>query len=305
MESIQKHSSIKRNTKLYNQAKDLISLLVKWAFLILVGFIILYPMIYMAITAIKDRAAFLDAEHQWLPLTMTWDNFKFAYNALDFSRSLKQTFFLQMVSALFEVCICSFIAYGLARFNFKGKKVLQVVLIITLLIPIQMYSLSLSVNYRVLGIFNTPLSYWLPSVFGVGVRSGFMIFIYQQFFIGLPKELEDAAYVDGAGPIKTFFRIALPSSSVVVTTVTVLAVVWFWNERYLAELCFLTENRPLSVMVANFSAILAQLGVAGNAALTPAIVSSACLLYIVIPLVFYLIFQRKFVRSIDRVGITG
>ena len=110
MESIQKHSSIKRNTKLYNQAKDLISLLVKWAFLILVGFIILYPMIYMAITAIKDKSAFLDAEHQWLPLTMTWDNFKFAYNALDFSRSLKQTFFLQMVSALFEVCICSYIA---------------------------------------------------------------------------------------------------------------------------------------------------------------------------------------------------
>lgn len=305
MEKMQKYLTNKHNTKLYNQAKNLISLLLKWAFLILVGFIIIYPMIYMVITALKDRSAFLDAEHQWLPLTMTWDNFKFAYDALNFSSSLKQTILLQMVSALFEVCVCSFIAYGLARFKFKGRTVLQVMLIITLLIPIQMYSLPLSVNYRIMGIFNTPLSYWLPSVFGVGVRSGFMIFIYQQFFIGLPKELEDAAYVDGAGPVKTFFRIALPSSGVVITTVAVLAVVWFWNERYLAELCFLTENRPLSVMVANFSAILAQLGVAGNAALTPAIVSAACLLYIIIPLVLYLIFQRKFVRSIDRVGITG
>lgn len=291
--------------KIKKKSNRVLFSILRFAFLFLIGYIVLYPLLYMISTAIKTEPDFLDVNHQWIPIQFTFENFKVAFSALDFIDSLKKTFLIQVLSAIVEVFTCSFVAYGFARFNFKAKRLASFILILSLLIPVQMYSLSLSVNYRMLNIFNTPLVYWLPSVFGVGIRSGMIIFIYQQFFIGLPKELEDAAYVDGAGPIKTFFRIALPSSSVVIVTVSVLSLIWHWNEYYLAELCFMDEVRPLSVAIGHLTARLAQIGINSVHPLYTAAICAGCLLFIAIPLVFYMIIQRKFVRSIDRVGITG
>jgi len=224
---------------------------------------------------------------------------------MNFGNAIKQTLLVQILSAAIEVFVCAFIAYGFARFKFKGKPIFTFFLILSLLIPIQMYSLSMSINFRNLHIFSTPFVYWLPSLFGVGIRSGMMIFIYQQFFIGLPKELEDAAYIDGAGPVKTYFRIALPSSSVVITTVAVLSFVWHWNEYHLATLSFLSEDAPLSMVMNFLEVYLQQIGIYKGWPEYSTLVSAACLMFIIIPLVLYMIFQRKFVRSIDRVGITG
>ena len=279
--------------------------LARFLFLLIVGYIVLYPLLYMFVSAIKDRDALLDMEHIWVPASFSFQSFTEVFELMNFGNALKQTLLVQVLSAAIEVFVCAFIAYGFARFKFKGKPIFIFFLILSLLIPIQMYSLSMSINFRNLHIFNTPFVYWLPSLFGVGIRSGMMIFIYQQFFIGLPKELEDAAYIDGAGPVKTYFRIALPSSSVVITTVSVLSFVWHWNEYHLATLSFLPEDAPLS-MVMNFLTIyLQQVGVYKGWPEYSTLVSAACLMFIVIPLVLYMIFQRKFVRSIDRVGITG
>lgn len=274
-------------------------------FLIIVGYIVLYPLLYMFVSAIKDKDALLDMEHIWLPVTYSMDGFKEAFNLMGFVDALKQTLLVQILSATIEVFVCSFVAYGFARFKFKGKPIFTLFLILSLLVPIQMYSLSMSVNFRNLHIFSTPFVYWLPSLFGVGIRSGMMIFIYQQFFIGLPKELEDAAYIDGAGPVKTYFKIALPSSSVVITTVSVLSFVWHWNEYHLATLSFLSEDSTLSMVMNFLTVYLQQIGIYKGWPEYSTLVSAACLMFIVIPLVLYMIFQRKFVRSIDRVGITG
>ncbi len=274
-------------------------------FLIIVGFIVLYPLLYMLVYSLKDREALLDMEHVWVPLTYHFDNFHEIWDLISFGASLRQTLVVQVLSAAIEVFVCAYIAYGFARFRFRGKPVFTFFLILSLLVPVQMYSLSMSVNFRNLHIFNTPFVYWLPSIFGVGIRSGMMIFIYQQFFLGLPKELEDAAAIDGAGPLTTFFKIALPSSGVVITTVAVLSFVWHWNEFYLASLCFLTDDAPLSMMMRFLPTRLEQIGVYPTWPTYTTLVSAACLLYVVIPLVLYVIFQRNFVRSIDRVGITG
>ena len=274
-------------------------------FLGIVGYIVLYPLLYMFVSSIKDMDALLDMEHIWVPVSYSFKAFSEINELLGFGNALKQTLLVQILSAAIEVFVCSFIAYGFARFKFKGKPIFTFLLILSLLIPIQMYTLSMSINFRNLHIFNTPFVYWLPSLFGVGIRSGMMIFIYQQFFIGLPKELEDAAYIDGAGPVKTYFSIALPSSSVVITTVAVLSFVWHWNEYHLATLSFLSEDAPLSMTMNFLEVYLKQIGIYKGWPEYSTLVSAACLMFIVIPLVLYMIFQRKFVRSIDRVGITG
>ena len=274
-------------------------------FLGIVGYIVLYPLLYMFVAAIKDNNALLDMEHMWIPVTYSFENFKTVFELMGFGNALKQTLLVQVLSMAIEVFVCSYIAYGFARFKFKGKPIFTFFLILSLLVPIQLYSFSMSINFRNLHIFSTPFVYWLPSLFGVGIRSGMMIFIYQQFFIGLPKELEDAAYMDGAGPIETFFKIALPSSSVVITTVAVLSFVWHWNEYHLATLSFLDEDAPLSMVMNFLEVYLQQIGIYKGWPEYSSLVSAACLIYIAIPLVLYMIFQRKFVRSIDRVGITG
>lgn len=287
------------------EVPEMLISLARILFLGIVGYIVLYPLLYMFVSSIKDMDALLDMEHIWVPVSYSFKAFSEINELLGFGNALKQTLLVQILSAAIEVFVCSFIAYGFARFKFKGKPIFTFLLILSLLIPIQMYTLSMSINFRNLHIFNTPFVYWLPSLFGVGIRSGMMIFIYQQFFIGLPKELEDAAYIDGAGPVKTYFSIALPSSSVVITTVAVLSFVWHWNEYHLATLSFLSEDAPLSMTMNFLEVYLKQIGIYKGWPEYSTLVSAACLMFIVIPLVLYMIFQRKFVRSIDRVGITG
>ena len=293
------------STLLRRKASAAIIYLARLLILTIVGYIVLYPFFYMLVTAIKDIDAMLDVEHIWIPVTYSLKSFKEIFELLNFGTALKQTFLVQILSAAIETFVCAFVAYGFARFKFKGKPICMFFLILSLLVPIQMYSLSMSVNYRNLHLFNTPFVYWLPSLLGVGIRSGMMIFIYQQFFVNLPKELEDAAYIDGAGPVRTYFSIALPSSSVVLVTVSVLSFVWHWNEYYLASLTFLSDSAPLAMVLSFLKIYLKQVGIYEGWPEYASLVSAACLMYIIIPLILYMIFQRKFVRSIDRVGITG
>ena len=229
---------------------------------------------------------------------------------------------LLLVSAAIEILMCSFIAYGMARFKARGKGVFNALLILLILIPSQMIVVPMMMNYSkldILGIFGllnkltgidlrvnilgTPLTFYLPSLFGVGLRSGVLIYIYIQFFKGLPGELEEAAWIDGAGLFKTFFSIAVPSSSVVFTTVTIFALVWHWNDYYLA-IMYLSDNFPLAVKIYDIKNLLTVQKIWDG---YPAISTkcAACFMFILPLLLVYLVLQRKFVKSIDRVGITG
>ena len=312
----------------------------RYALLTAIGFIVIYPLLYMIITSITSPLAFLNATRVWIPTEfLIIDNYDKAIEALDYLNSFKNTIIYSVVSALIEVCTCAVIGYGFARFNFKGKKIFSAILFLTILIPDMMLIMPRMVNYAnldFLGIFggiekliewvaswfgadikaafditpnivNTGWAMWLPSLFGVGLRSGVLIYIYIQFFTGLPRELEEAAWVDGAGPIKTFLRIAVPSSSVVFITVTVFSIVWHWNDTLLAGI-YITDDRTLAPMLKSAPEFIgAKWGIYGGkgSPQMAAIQMACCLLFIAPVLIFYMIFQRGFVESIDRVGITG
>ena len=156
------------------------------------------------------------------------------------------------------------------------------------------------VDIPYISLIDSPLTFWLPSIFGVGLRSGLFIFIYRQFFMGLPKELEEASWIDGCNPLMTFFRVVIPSSGVVFLTVSIFAIIWHWNEYYQSVIYF-TNDFPLSVML---SGIRSQQGMARDAFAAPP-VSAACLIFIAPVLIMYLFLQKKFIQSIDRVGIVG
>ncbi|MBR2337949.1 MAG: carbohydrate ABC transporter permease [Clostridia bacterium] len=294
-------------------------------FLISFSYILLYPVFYMFSYALQSPADMRDPTVEWVPKEWFFENFSTAFGTMDYWASLKNTLSMEIVSAFLQTIFCAVYAYGLARFEFRFKNVLMFFLVLTILLPDVMLVLPRLMNFKqldflgLLGLFNnltgidlrinivdTPWTFYLPSLFGVGLQGGLLMYIYIQFFKGLPRELEDAAAIDGAGPFKTFLRIIVPSSGVVILTVAVFAVVWHWNDYYLAMM-YTSANRPLAVILQDFSSYIVRY-VTEISTRDPRAISAAmaaCLLFIAPPTIGYIIVQRKFIESIDRVGIVG
>lgn len=330
--------------KLLRYAKTSASIgyaLIRYALLISIGFIILYPLLYMIITSMMSPLAFANSTRVWIPTALNiQDNYAKALEAIDYGRSFFNTIKIEIVSALLEVASCAVIGYGFARFDFKGKKLFTGILFLTILVPDMVVLIPRMVNYTNLdflyigrgietaiiwlgnlfgadwsgvgayitpNVIDTEWTMWLPSLFGVGLRSGVLIYIYIQFFSGLPRELEEAAWVDGAGPIKTFVRIAVPSSSVVFITVLVFSLIWHWNDSLLSGM-YLSKKLPLACALGAVEPYIgAKWGLYGGAS-TPqqaSVMMASCLLFIGPMVIFYMFIQRGFIESIDRVGITG
>lgn len=295
--------------------------------LLAIGFIIIYPLFYMIVTSLQSKTAFLNSTRIWIPTDFAIkENYTAAWGALEYGVSLFSTFKNELISAAIEVCTCAIVAYGFARFEFREKKLLTAILFLTILVPDIMVLIPRMVNYSkldflgILGgiesitgidlrpnLLDTSFSFWLPSLFGVGLRSGILIYIYIQFFKGLPRELEEAAWVDGAGPVRTFISIAVPSSGVVILTVTVFSLIWHWNDSQLSGM-YLTEDYPLAMMLTMLpESLLTRFNVIINVRdpHSMAYLMAGCVLFVTPMLIVYMILQRWFIESIDRVGITG
>lgn len=300
----------------------------RWVFLLAISYILLYPLLYMLSAAFRAPADFVDSTVVWVSKTFTLENFKIAFQALDYANAFKNTFYIEIISALIEVVTCAITAYGLSRFEFREKKFLTFILIVTILVPTQMIMLPLRVSMNhldILGIFNfllvdlggmsedilpgvlnTPFAFYIPSIFAVGLKAGLFIFMYVQFFKGMPKELEEAAYIDGAGPLKTFIRIVVPSSGVIILTVSIFSVIWHWNDVYLSQM-FIGNNSmyTLSSRLSKLYTTLDGMGYGKYARATVGKAMAGCVLVIAPMLIMYCILQRNFIKSVDRIGIVG
>lgn len=308
-----------------DRAGKIIGNIARYVFLLAFSYVLLYPLIFMISSSFQSASDFFDPTVEWIPKNSVLTNFSLSFKAMDFGKSFSNTLVYEIIAAVIEIASCAVAAYGLARFKFKGKGILNAVMLLTILVPTTMIIIPSYINYRYLdflGVLNligkiigtdirinvldTPFVMWLPSLFGVGLKGGLFIYIYKQFFQGLPKEFEEAAWIDGAGPIKTFISVIIPSSTVPIVTVTMFAVVWHWNDYYLAQM-YLSENLPLSVKLASVDSLITSALYGAESAKTvmgPAIMA-ACLMMVLPLIVFYLILQRRFIASIASSGIVG
>ncbi len=313
---------INRN-ELRDKGFSLAVFVVRWLLVLAVGYIILFPLIQMVSQSLMTQEQYTDTSVVYVPKELSLVNFKVAWKTLEYPKTLVWTIIVNVVSALIQVLTCAFTAYGFSRFNFKGKNIFMALLIFSIIVPAQMTVIPSYINFRNFDILSigqlintisgvdirpsivdTPLTFYLPSILSVGLRSGLIIFIYMQFFKGLPKELEEAASIDGASALKTFLSIVLPSSGVAIISVLILSVIWHWNEYFLSVMYF-SNNNTLSVRLANLRMYLQNSGIDAEMAVTTGVVKASCLLFILPMLIMYLILQRKFIQSIDRVGIVG
>ncbi len=323
-----KNSSLGSKISPYKIKKTSTSVIVslfRYALLISVSYVVLYPLFFMISNSFKDYVDYMDPNVFWIPKHFTLMWYDWALQSLNFFVALKNTVLYEMVAAFLEIISCSLVAYGLARFKFRGKNILMFMLILTILVPDQMIIIPKMMNFASLdflgiisainkltsagiriNILNTGFVFYLPSLFAVGLRSGIIIYIYIQFYKGLPRELEEAAWIDGAGLFKTYTKIALPSSGVVITTVSIFSIIWHWNDYYLAIMYMSNpESMPLAVRLSNVDEIMTTLFNVWGGDKQLATQSACCILFVLPMLLMYIVLQRKFVKSIDRVGITG
>lgn len=307
-------------------AKFLVSLVIA---LIIIGlsYIILYPLIYCLSFAIRDPQDVYDSTIILIPKHFTINNFFEAYDFMDYGTAFVNTFHSAVWPTLFQVVVCSLAGYGFSRFNFKGKNLLFGLLIFTMIVPPQTINITLYVSFRYfdpfsmftgfnsIGIMAQPYvdltdTIWsiiLPAVFAAGIRSALFVFIYRQFFSGFPKELEEAACIDGCGSIGTFVKILVPNAGPAFTTVFLFCLVWYWNDYYTIPL-FLPQMDTLpSVMDSMRSKLTAtdsEYAGVNKFELFP-IWRAGLVLYIAPLLILFITLQKKFTESITRAGIVG
>ncbi len=296
----------------------------RYLFIIAFSYVLLCPLIYIIANVFKDPKEFYDPTIMWIPKHFSLNGLKHAAQGLRLKETVFNTLSFEIIAALIEIMSCAVAAYGLARFNFKGNKIIAFLMIMTILVPANMIIIPSYVNFQymdflgILGgigklfgtelrpqLIDTPFVFWLPSICGVGLKGGFFIYIYMQFFKGLPKELEEAAWIDGAGSWRTFLTIIMPSSGVAMTTVSLFSLVWHWNDYYLAAM-YLLDNVTLCVQLSRLPINLQGMGSSESAASGLGVgIMAGCLIFILPMLILYLVLQKRFMASIANTGIVG
>lgn len=281
------------------------------------GFVILYPLLYMVSCTFRERGDMNDPTVMWIPRNLTLEVLRDTMKAMNFWTTLRNTLVLNIGCSLVQVVSCAVTGYGFARFRFKGKKLFFGIVIMMILVPTQVISLPLYSQFRFFGIrgffsvnlINTMATMYLPALTANGIRSGLMILIFRQFFKGLPKEIEDAAYIDGCGPFRTFLRVMAPNAASAFLTVFLFSVVFYWNDYYVSS-TFFTNNQTIALMVQE---IEVQLKIAlfndATIEISPReqIVwkQAGCLLSIFPVLIMYVFMQKHFTEGIERSGLVG
>lgn len=295
---------------------------IRTLFIIGLCYLFLFPVVYMIITALQDPAFANDPASIWIPKKFSLIAIKGAMKALDFWPSLSITTRISILSTIASLFSCSLAGYGLARFKLPGKKIVMALLFLTILVPPQLLLTAQYVNFRYFdfgglfklfgignfSILNSELSFILPAIFANGLRGGLFIFIFKQFFEGLPKDLEEAGKIDGSGTFRTYYSIMLPLAVPAFITVLLFSFIWHWNDYYSAAVYFTGDVRPLTVMLNGLQKALEQGStIAGDATAMESrmFLQAGALLTILPPLVIYVFTQKYFTEGIERTGIVG
>ena len=294
-------------------------------------FILLFGMCFLILQPIfnKISISFMTENDLYNPIVIsipehfTTENYLLAAQLMNYSKSLFNSFVVSITIALLQIAMCTLVGYGFARFEFPLKKFWFACVMLVILIPPQTISGSLHLHFRffdILGIFKlitgdtinlrgSKLPYYLMSAGCMGLKNGLYIYMIRQFFRNIPKELEEAAYVDGCGTLKTFIRIMLPDAKPILTSCFLFAFVWQWTDGFYSKM-FLgsTElvSTSLSRIVDSLGAWLQRLT---GATVTVSVAYSNCILatgtlMIIMPLIIlYLFAQKGFVESLSSSGI--
>ena len=290
------------------QKKNSVSFaVVRYAVLIGIGFVFLYPILYMIVNSFKSVEDLVDPGVEWVPTSLCFDNFTQAFYTLDFGTSFVNSLITSILPAVFQTIACAVVGYGLARFPVPGKKAIICMIVATFVVPAQITLIPRYLMFSNYKMLDTILPQILPALLGQGLKSSIFVMVFQNFFKSYPLALDEAAYLDGAGTLTVFFKVAMPLARPAIVVTMLFSFVWYWNETSQAALLFGTVIKTLPMKLGSFAASYSNLyGSTGSHSTVNEAISLAGTFLSISPLlVLYLILQKQFVESIEKVGITG
>ena len=307
------------------------------------SFVILYPIIQRISISFMTVQDLFDQSVNLIPREGTLDNYTEFIDYISYPSALLYTVARAAIAGFLQAASCLLIGYGFARFKFKGRGLIFALIIFTMVIPPQVYIMAMffrfmyfnplymfSFHFDGAGTFNlmalsnmimgegatsgsigaffldnTPL--FLLSLFGVGFRNCLFVYMFRQYFRGVPKELEEAAYIDGAGFLKTFTKVMLPGAVPMFVTIFLFGFVWTYNDVIFAETINSGQSRQIMSLIINEAPD--KIGVSstsgGENPQGQIYKSVAAILHLTPLILLYLFCQRFFVQSIERSGLVG
>jgi len=293
-------------------------------------FLIMQPLLDKISVSFMPEVDLYDATVISIPRNFSTDNYKIALNLMNYFPSLIQSIIIIVISAALQVTSCMLAAYGFARYKFPGKNVLFMCVFLIIIVPPQTILSSLYLNFQFFDIFGivklisgrninllqTLTGYLLLSATAMGLKSGLYIFLLRQYFRGVPKELEEAAYVDGCGRLYTFGKIMLPDAMPMITSCFLFSFVWQWTDSVFVSL-FLRGYKMMPIAISrlteNFFRYWASINAVGSGSggvmaqppigYVQAVVATGMLMFLIPLIVLYIFAQRTFVESLSQTGI--
>nr|WP_306263932.1 carbohydrate ABC transporter permease [Pararhizobium sp. IMCC3301] len=272
------------------------SRLLMHAFLIIFGLVMLYPLVWLAVSSLKPSNVIF-SDTSIIPRHFEWQNYTRGWKgvAAPFNVFFKNSFVIASLAVVGNVLSCSFVAYAFARLEFAFKKPLFAIMLMTIMLPVHASLIPQYILFNWFGWVNTILPIIVPKFLAV---DAFFIFLMVQFIRGIPRELDEAAAIDGAGPIRIYFSIIMPLLTPALVTTAVFSFLWTY-EDFLTPLIYLTSIENYTVPQG------LRLLQASRGASTWGSMLAMSLLSLVPMFIVFFIFQRKLIDGIATTGLKG
>ena len=260
--------------------------------LVIMALLFLIPFAWLVSMSLKPNSQVFATSIIWLPHPVMWSNYAGALSQFPFLRYFTNTMIICTFVVIGSTASSAFVAYGFARVQWPGREVLFVVVLATLILPVQVTLIPQFLLFRGLGWVNTYLPLIVPTFFG----NAFFIFLFRQFYLGLPSELSDAARIDGCNDLRIFAQIILPLSRPVLATAAIFSFIGAWSD-FLGPLIYLNDANRYTLSIGVQQVI-------GQAPNWTQLMAIGVLMTLPILILFFFV-QRTFIAGISFSGIKG
>lgn len=288
----------------------------RFALFTTLAFVIIYPILTRVCASFMSVSDVFDMSVQYVPKNFTFSNYADIWSELDLGKSYLWTIQYTLTVALLQTASATVVGYGLARFKFPLNKPLFMLALVSLAIPptllliplykifsaFDLFGLIPMITGEHLNLLNTQWCNIILSITAAGYRCGLYIVLMRQYFRGVPKELEEAAYIDGAGTLRTFLSVMLPNAKTMMITVGLFSFVWTWLDSDFAP-TMMYDTPLLTIKLDFIGSILKD---KANSDVLSNLYADAGIIFLILPLlILYLFTQKYFVQSMERSGLVG
>lgn len=293
-----------QSSRMKKKVSHILISVVVYALLIEFVFVFLYPYLNMFIKSLQFGEDLRDVNRTWVLTGLNFSNYASALEGLDYWRTLLNNVIVVGLSTIGHVFSCSLAGYGLSRFKFPGNNLIFGIVLLSIMIPEILLIMPMSIQFLQWGWMGSMATIIVPSFLGFGLRGGLYIYIFRQFFRGLPRSYEESAKLEGCSQIGVFYRIMLPIGKTSILVVSTLSIIWHWND-YLEPRSFLKASNWL--LAQKLDALPSYLFWAQSATgenVSPVQLAAAALVTLPILIIFAFI-QKNFMKGIEFSGLAN